>query len=150
MKDWKWASVRGWPERMMAARSHSISSTPRYQHSANIHLRLKIDMCTCLTFVQIRLIEVIRPGNVHIVKTGDVPVSSKVLQQLDLSQGPLGEDLLAEDIGDLLDGDAFASLAVGRCADDSVSALSKLLCHGVPLVNDEVLVEDLEDLPALQ
>jgi hypothetical protein len=26
MKDWKWASVSGCPERMMAAKSHSISS----------------------------------------------------------------------------------------------------------------------------
>jgi hypothetical protein len=26
MNDWKWASVRGWPERMMAAKSHSINS----------------------------------------------------------------------------------------------------------------------------
>ena len=30
-------------------------------------------------------------------------LASKVLQQLDLAQGALGQDLLAEDIGDLLD-----------------------------------------------
>ena len=36
-----------------------------------------------------------------------------MLEQLDLTQGALGQDLLAEDIGDLLDGDAFARLVVG-------------------------------------
>jgi hypothetical protein len=34
--------------------------------------------------------------------------TSKVLQQFNLSQSALCQDLLAEDIGDLLDGDAFA------------------------------------------
>lgn len=37
-----------------------------------------------------------------------------MLQQLDLTQGALGEDLLAEDICDLLDGYALASLVVRR------------------------------------
>lgn len=41
-----------------------------------------------------------------------VAVASEVLQQLDLSQRPLGQDLLAEHIGDLLDGDAFTRLHV--------------------------------------
>ena len=40
-------------------------------------------------------------------------LASKVLQQLDLAQGALGQDLLAEDIGDLLDGNAFARRVVG-------------------------------------
>ena len=45
-----------------------------------------------------------------------------MLQQLDLAQGALGEDLFAEDIGDLLDGDALARLVVGRGAvDGSIS-----------------------------
>jgi len=36
-----------------------------------------------------------------------------VLEQLDLSQCALGQDLLAEDVGDLLNSDALASLDVG-------------------------------------
>jgi hypothetical protein len=43
-------------------------------------------------------------------------LTSEVLQQLDLAQGTLGEDLLAEDIGDLFDGDALARLVVGGSA----------------------------------
>jgi len=39
-------------------------------------------------------------------------VAPKVLEQLDLAQGALGQDLLAEDIGDLLDGDALICLVV--------------------------------------
>jgi hypothetical protein len=85
-----------------------------------------------------------------------------VLQQLDLAQRALGEDLLAEDIGDLLDGYAFAGLVVGgrtggtlsasylRAAtcrrvlpDNAVRALAQLLGHVVALVDDELLVEDL-------
>lgn len=34
--------------------------------------------------------------------------------------------------------------------DDTVGALAKLLRHHISLVDDEVLVEDLEDLPALE
>ena len=45
-----------------------------------------------------------------------VAVAAEVLQQLDLSQGALSQDLLAEDIGDFLDGYAVASLVVGRGA----------------------------------
>lgn len=41
-------------------------------------------------------------------------MAPEVLEQLDLSQGALGEDLLAEYIGDFLDGDALAGLGVGR------------------------------------
>ena len=37
----------------------------------------------------------------------------EVLEQFDLSQSPLGEDLLAEDIGDLLDGNTVTSHIVG-------------------------------------
>jgi hypothetical protein len=43
-------------------------------------------------------------------------VASKVLQEFDLSQCPLGENFLAEDIGYLLDGDSFTGLAVGGSA----------------------------------
>jgi hypothetical protein len=45
-----------------------------------------------------------------------------VLQQLDLAQRALGQDLLAEDIGDLLDGHAFARLVVGRRTVHALSA----------------------------
>ena len=40
-------------------------------------------------------------------------LASEVLQQLDLTQSALGQDFLAENIGDLLDGDALARLVVG-------------------------------------
>jgi hypothetical protein len=43
-------------------------------------------------------------------------LTSEVLQQLNFAQGALGEDLLAEDVGDLFDGDALARLVVGGCA----------------------------------
>lgn len=39
--------------------------------------------------------------------------TSEVLEQLDFAQGTLGQDLLAEDVGDLFDGDALARLVVG-------------------------------------
>lgn len=41
-----------------------------------------------------------------------VAMATKVLQQFNLSQGSLGENLLAEDISDLLDCYAFACLVV--------------------------------------
>jgi hypothetical protein len=41
-----------------------------------------------------------------------IAVASEVLKQLDLSQGTLSQDFLAEDIGDLLDGNALASLNI--------------------------------------
>lgn len=40
-------------------------------------------------------------------------MTAKVLEQLNFSQSPLGQDLLAEDIGDLLDGYTFPCLGVG-------------------------------------
>lgn len=39
-------------------------------------------------------------------------MTAEVLEQLDLAQSALGENLLAEDIGDLLDGDALVGLVV--------------------------------------
>ena len=42
-----------------------------------------------------------------------VSMASEVLEELDLSQGTLSENLLAEDIGDLLDGHAVACLTIG-------------------------------------
>ena len=71
-----------------------------------------------------------------------------MLQQLDLTQGSLCENLLAEYVGDLLDRNAFTSVAVGSRADDAICALAELFCNSIALINDKVLVEDLEDLPA--
>ena len=39
-------------------------------------------------------------------------MASEVLEELDLAQGALGQDLFAEDIGDLLDGDSLVRLGV--------------------------------------
>lgn len=44
-------------------------------------------------------------------------MASEVLEQLDLSQSALGENLLAENVGDLLDGDALTSVSICRGAD---------------------------------
>lgn len=119
-------------------------------------------------------------------------MATKVLQQLDLSQRSLGENLLAEDIGDLLDCYAFAGLIVccrtashpsvtthlSRTAlwrgpnehdrllrfDDmdglrmhsvdsphnSVCSLAELFRHIIALIDNEILIEYLEDLSALQ
>lgn len=46
-----------------------------------------------------------------------VAVTSEVLEQLDLSQSALGEDLLAENVGDLLDGDTLTGVSICRGAD---------------------------------
>jgi hypothetical protein len=51
-----------------------------------------------------------------------ITVSSEVLQKLDLSQGTLGQNLLAEDIGDLLDRNALIGLAIGRGTVETKSA----------------------------
>jgi hypothetical protein len=77
-------------------------------------------------------------------------VADKVLQELNLSQRSLRQNLLAEDIRDLLDSNALARLVVGRRTHNAVGALSQLFGHRVPLVDNEVLVEDFEDLTALQ
>ena len=96
-------------------------------------------------------------------------MTSEMLEQLDLSQGALGQDLLREDIGNLLDrytflglticcgaGEGLVSSALSTTSqdqqnvpDNTISTLSQLLCDGVSLVDNEVLVEDLEDLSSL-
>lgn len=45
-----------------------------------------------------------------------VAMSSEVLQELDLTQGALGQDLLAKNIGNLLDRDTLVCVVVHRCA----------------------------------
>lgn len=41
-----------------------------------------------------------------------IAMASEVLKELDLTQGALGQDLLAKDIGDLFDGDTLIALVV--------------------------------------
>jgi hypothetical protein len=41
-----------------------------------------------------------------------IAVAAEMLQELDLAQGALGQDFLAEYIGDLLDGDTLVRLVV--------------------------------------
>jgi hypothetical protein len=147
MKDWKWASVKGCPERMIAARSHSMSSASCRSARCPSFV-LVCPLFLSLTLVQVCFVEVVRSGNVHVVQAGDVSVATEMLQQLDLTQGALGQNLLGEDICDLLDSDTLASLVVGGSADDTVGALAEFLGDSVALVDDEVLVEDLEDLAA--
>lgn len=97
-------------------------------------------------------------------------MTTEVLEQLDLTKGALRQDLLAEDICHLLDGDTLAGLDVGSRAcfngqhvsneklipraeylpHDTIGSLTKLLGHIVLFVHDKVLVENLEDLAALQ
>lgn len=50
-------------------------------------------------------------------------MASEVLQQLDFSQGALGQDLLAENIGDLFDGDTITSYTV-LCGTEFISLAS--------------------------
>ncbi len=121
---------------------------------------------------QVCLVEVLRRWDVHAVEVCDIAVTAEVLQQLDLAQRTLGQDLLAEDIGDLLDGygsilDDLAGLSISNflcCAairgvstdsrpcilirrnlpDNAVGTLSNLLLHIVLRLDDKVLVEDIE------
>lgn len=51
----------------------------------------------------------------------DVAVASEVLQQLDLAEGALGQDLLAEDVCDFLDGDLLFRIVASLCCAGVVS-----------------------------
>ena len=99
-----------------------------------------------------------------------------MLQKLDLSQGALGQDLLAEDIGDLLLNVSRSSTldniipkcrCISSCPagkkvvlisqvylsnvpNDAISTLTQLFRTIVSLVDDEFLVEDLKDLATLK
>lgn len=53
-------------------------------------------------------------GSTRLGWAAHVTVSPEVLKELDLAQGALGQDLLAEDIGDLLDSDTLVGLVVHR------------------------------------
>lgn len=59
-----------------------------------------------------------------------IAMASEVLEELDLTQGALGQDLLAEDIGDLLDGDALVALVVDGCA---IRTHEEPLADGLPM-----------------
>lgn len=48
-------------------------------------------------------------------------MTAEVLEEFDLSEGALGQDFLAEHIGDLFDGDAIACLHIGRGTDHGQS-----------------------------
>lgn len=64
-----------------------------------------------------------------------VAVASKMLQELDLSQGPLGQDLLAKDIGDLLDRYSLACLIIrSRAVTPRISPRSPSM-HRVPSID---------------
>lgn len=54
-----------------------------------------------------------------------VAMAAEVLQQLDLAQGALGENFLAENIGDLFDGDALVGLSVDSGAVIKFLSLAK-------------------------
>ena len=62
MKDWKWASVNGWPDLMMAARSHSMSS-----ETLSAFLILPKGRASIHAFVEIALVKIVRPRNIHVV-----------------------------------------------------------------------------------
>ena len=64
-------------------------------------------------------------------------MSSEVLQQLDLTKSPFGENLLAEDIGDFLyghsvAGDVIGGLALCVCQRTSSFCRSKPLYQTMP------------------
>jgi hypothetical protein len=67
--------------------------------------------------------------------------TSEVLQELDFTQSALGQDLLAEDVCDLLDGHSFASLVVrGRAAQRNGYQ------HDIPVDRGEV-TESYQTMP---
>lgn len=106
-------------------------------------------------------------------------MSSEVLEELYLAQCSLGQNLLAEYIGNLLDSDTLIGLVIHsgtievesrmispnpiqrsknaqqRSAsqidspDNTIGALTQLFGNRIALVNDKVLVEDLEGLATL-
>jgi hypothetical protein len=57
-----------------------------------------------------------------LTRSSHVAVAPEVLQELDLTQGALGQDLLAEDIGDLLDGNTLVGLVI-HCRATKVSSV---------------------------
>lgn len=88
-----------------------------------------------LTLIQVNLVEVLRPGDVHVVKTRDlvfklaskkaeelqgaelfptyIAMAAEMLQQFNLSQSTFGQNPLAKHIRDFLDGDAVIGLDIG-------------------------------------
>ena len=56
-----------------------------------------------------------------------IAMASEVLEELDLTQGALGQDLLAEDIGNLLDGNTLTGMIVRGGAVRIVRSQAPLL-----------------------
>lgn len=52
-----------------------------------------------------------------------IAMATEMLEQFDLTQCPLGENLLAEHIGDFLDGYTLTSLNVGRGTAKEMSSV---------------------------
>jgi hypothetical protein len=88
-----------------------------------------------------------------------------MLQELDFSQRPLCQNLLAENIRHLFDSHTSSSLDIGCCAlscqplstalpsnipDNTICTLAKLFGHIVLLIDDEFLIEHLENLPSFE
>jgi hypothetical protein len=92
-----------------------------------------------------------------------------MLQQLYLSQRTLRQNLLAENIGDLLNRNSLLGLGIRSRAgrqelvgaqqnntgkehipNNSISTLTKLLRHRISIIDNEVLVENLEHLSAYE
>jgi hypothetical protein len=76
MKDWKCASVRGCPDRMMAARSHSMSSI------LELDLNHRHPLLGSHTLIQISFVKVVRSWNIHIIETRNLFQSAQAHLQL--------------------------------------------------------------------
>ena len=101
--------------------------------------------------VQVELVVGLRVDDVHVVEAGDVFVVAKVLEELDLAQGALGEDLLAKDVGDLFDGDRLAAVAcrVACRHHQAISTLTELFRDGEVVLDDKRLSVNVEGVSGL-
>lgn len=93
--------------------------------------------------VQIHLVELIGVDDVHVVEAGDVLVTSKMPEQLDLPKSTLRQDTFGEDICDLLDGNRLARRIMCRCRYAAICALAELLGDGVGRVDEKRLLQDV-------
>ena len=93
--------------------------------------------------VEVDLIE--RPTRmryVHIVQACDILVPTEMAQQLDLAQSALGQDALGEDIGHLLDRNAFPRAAVRRSGNTPIGTLPELFADLIAAVDQKGLVQN--------
>ena len=77
---------------------------------------------------------------------GYIAMTAEVLEELDLAQGSLGENLLAENIGDFLDGNAFAGLGIG-CGTGREGCWSVHLFHHTHTWVPCPAIHNMVDLP---